>query len=650
MILKAVKMFFRKQHPLKNQVLLGIMLPMAIVMIVIGILVGRFMLVSTEEDVTTTLQSISQQSTNNVNILFKYASNYVNQLSYNEDVINYLNAVEKREMIKTHPLYPSVHNSLVSIGESDENVFLAWVANENANFYLNHSNEVPDESYDLKNRPWYKEAMSREGITYTKPYVEWSTEKTVVSAVKTLTLKDTSHGFVVVDFHLDRLKEIVDDLPLKEKGEVFFINQDQTLVYSKSVGFINSEEITLDSKVKTWLKEQGHEYSTFDTIEWQGEVYYITHEVLKISNWQMIILISRNEILAPVRMFMIYLSLILFFAYIILLVLLSKVITIKLRPIQALKDYGENVALGHLDAIPPKEYINREDEMGILTEAYVKIAEVFKEKNQSLEALSNQQYEAIQQQYNYILEKEKIASLSTLVSGVAHEINNPLGVSITTASFVEEQVNKCLLALRSKTLSKKDFDKYIENFLESTNMLNENLNKAANLIKQFKLISNQQNLQMIDTIDLFETFEQVMKSLKPLYQNRPIHIYNHLNKEVIMKTYKGPLIQVFGHLISNSLNHAFDEGQAGEIQIFSILEGDLLRIYFEDNGKGIQREIMPHIFEAFYTTDQKGDNSGLGLYIVHNLVNQTLSGTIKSEAKESGGVRFVLTLPLNIKN
>jgi signal transduction histidine kinase len=117
-----------------------------------------------------------------------------------------------------------------------------------------------------------------------------------------------------------------------------------------------------------------------------------------------------------------------------------------------------------------------------------------------------------------------------------------------------------------------------------------------------------------------------------------------------MKTYKGPLIQVFSHLITNSLNHGFDKDQIGKIEVFCELEGNLLRIYFEDDGKGISETVMPHIFEPFYTTDQMGQNSGLGLYIVHNLVNQTLSGTIKSEARENRGVRFTLTLPLNIKN
>lgn len=100
-------------------------------------------------------------------------------------------------------------------------MFLAWLASERVSFYLDSSNFVPDADYIIEDRPWYKEAILREGITYTKPYMEWSTNKMVVSAVKTLTLKDGSRGFVVVDFHLDRLKEIVADLPLQEKGEVF---------------------------------------------------------------------------------------------------------------------------------------------------------------------------------------------------------------------------------------------------------------------------------------------------------------------------------------------------------------------------------------------------------------------------------------------
>lgn len=96
---------------------------MAIVLIVIGLLVGRFMVASTEAGVTSTLQSISEQSTSAVNVLFKYASNYVQQLSYNEEIIGYLNDVKTRGQIKSHPLYLEVYNSLAAIGQSDDNVF-----------------------------------------------------------------------------------------------------------------------------------------------------------------------------------------------------------------------------------------------------------------------------------------------------------------------------------------------------------------------------------------------------------------------------------------------------------------------------------------------------------------------------------------------
>lgn len=642
-------MTFNHQHKLGHQVLTSIMVPMLFIFVLVGLMVSIFMVETTEQEVVSTLNSMSDQSESSMDLLFKYASDYVVQLASNDQIQRYLHEVEDRQDVRGHALYDNVYNILTSIGDSNENIFLAWVANEKANFYLDNADTVPEENYRVALRPWYESAMANHSIAFTKPYIEWITKKHVVSAIKTLEFDPGEYGFVVVDFHLDRLIDIVELLPLEDNGEVIIFNTNQVPVYSSQKGFVEaSESLTFSKTLEDWVVKHRDDLRASETIKIDNDAFYIVKNTLMTPDWQMVTMVSRNEVMKPVRIFLIYLVLMLTAAYIVLFLIIRRIVTQKLQPIQVLQAYGRDVAEGRLDAPPPVQYSQRKDEMGALTRTYVTIAGVFKDKNKTLESLADQQYEAIQAQYHRILEKEKIASLGILVAGVAHEINHPLEDSIKIAYEVKSNVEGCQRALEDQSLTQNSFDHYMDIFASSGRTITDHLNRAADLIQQFKLISNHQDLQVVDTISLYDTLDQVIKSLKPLYRTVDVVIENNLDKSIIMKTYKGPLIQVFTHLISNSLEHGFKGASQGKIKVACKVEGALIRVFFEDNGQGISPDIRSMVFQPFYTTSTSSTNSGLGLYIIHNLVNQTLSGTIKLEDQGSGA-KFIIALPVNIQ-
>jgi len=637
-------MLLGQNHKLKYQIMASIMIPLFLVFAVIGFMVSHFVYETREEEAIETLKSVSNQSQSSMDLLFKYASSYVKQLSKNKTVTDYINQVDTREEVRTHPNYAKVYNTLISIGDSDKNIFLSWVANEKANFYLDNLNVVPEEDYQVTLRPWYGDAMSNKTIAFTKPYIEWSTKRSVVSAIKTLTLEDGSYGFIVVDFNLSKIDVLAKSL----SGEMYMVNDQGEVIYHNTKGFLDSNlSLDMPKGLREFADHHQYEPHVFDKISIEGKSYYVVKETLKTPYWQTYSLIEEDEIITPVRMFILFILALLLIAYGILFMILNAIVTKKLKPVEDLKEYGLKVAAGQLDSPLLDAYQDRVDEMGQLTRAYSTIAQVFRDKNHQLEELADQQYEAIQKQYNHILEKEKIASLGTLVAGVANEIDEPLETSIELAEGIKTAVLECHANLDEGHLSQKQFQESVQLFGQGGRGITDHLNKAAGLIQQFKSISSHQDLQVVDTISLYETLEQVIKSLKPLYHNKPIEVINKIDTSLIMTTYKGPIIQVFNHLLTNALAHGLVDGQ-GQIEVSSQREGALVRIWFKDNGQGMSEETMRKIFEPFFTMRNK-DFSGLGLYIIHNIVNQTLSGTIRVESALNQGTEFTITLPINIK-
>lgn len=147
---------------------------------------------------------------------------------------------------------------------------------------------------------------------------------------------------------------------------------------------------------------------------------------------------------------------------------------------------------------------------------------------------------------------------------------------------------------------------------------------------------------------LYQELENVIASLKPTYKYRNVEIRNEVDPTIYLTSFAGAFNQIFVNLIVNSMNHGFDEQQSGRILIKAWHDGELVRIVYEDDGKGIDRDVIRRIFEPFFTTRRSGGNSGLGMYITHNLVTQTLSGTLNVESEPGKGVRFTIVVPMHL--
>lgn len=243
--------------------------------------------------------------------------------------------------------------------------------------------------------------------------------------------------------------------------------------------------------------------------------------------------------------------------------------------------------------------------------------------------------------------QERLSSLGALVAGVAHEINTPIGVAVTAASYLADVTQQLDRDYREKTITRSGMEEYIESAAEGSAMILRNLERAASLISSFKRISVDQASEEQRTFNLTQLVHDVLATLRPQLRLTPHRISANCPPELMMVGSPGMLAQIVTNLIMNSVTHAFPGERAGHIEITALRKGDVIRLIFRDDGVGATQTVLNRMFEPFFTTKRGSGGSGLGLSIVHTLVTQKLGGDI-SVAPADPGLRFEILLPAEL--
>ena len=239
-----------------------------------------------------------------------------------------------------------------------------------------------------------------------------------------------------------------------------------------------------------------------------------------------------------------------------------------------------------------------------------------------------------------LLEAEKLASLGGLVAGIAHEINTPIGVSVTAASHLTEEARRISHLLGSGEMKRSDLERFAHAALESSQMILRNLQRADRLIRSFKQVAVDQSSEDKRVIELGACIEEILITLGPTLKKSPHRMALVCNDKVVCETAPGALYQIITNLVMNSLIHAFPDGKAGEIGIVVSRHDEMIVINYEDNGVGMDDVACAHIFDPFFTTRRGSGGSGLGMHIVYNLVSQVLGGTIVVDSTPGKGLRL----------
>ncbi len=251
----------------------------------------------------------------------------------------------------------------------------------------------------------------------------------------------------------------------------------------------------------------------------------------------------------------------------------------------------------------------------------------------------------LQAAQNQLIESEKMASLGSLVAGISHEINTPLGIAVTSASLFKDSLNGLHKSYENKSLTQAVFKEKLKDLDNIVALIESNLNRTVNLVKNFKQVAVDQTNIHKAKFYLYDLVESLLSSLHPETRKYPVQICNEVAKDVIMNSYSGDFYQLFTNLILNAMIHGFEGREKGILILNATILEHELTLTIKDNGVGMTDEVKDKLFEPFYTTKRGKGGSGLGLSIVHNIVKQKLHGHIQVESKEGEGTTFIITCP-----
>jgi PAS domain S-box-containing protein len=263
-----------------------------------------------------------------------------------------------------------------------------------------------------------------------------------------------------------------------------------------------------------------------------------------------------------------------------------------------------------------------------------------------LEELVAERTAELRRAMTQLVQSEKLAALGHLVAGVAHELSTPLGNTRLVASLFAEQLREFAAAFASGTLRRSQMDEFLDRGREAVDLLERNSARAADLIGHFKQVAVDQSSARRRSFDLGQLVEEMLVTLRLTFKHTRHRIEVDIPAGLVMDSYPGPLEQVMANLVANSLVHGFVGIDEGRIELHAQALGEKqLLIRYLDNGVGIPTDTLNRIFEPFFTTRLGQGGSGLGLYIVYNLVTGVLGGTIEVASSPGHGVGITLTLP-----
>ncbi len=262
-----------------------------------------------------------------------------------------------------------------------------------------------------------------------------------------------------------------------------------------------------------------------------------------------------------------------------------------------------------------------------------------------------------------LAQQEKLASLGQLVAGVAHEVNTPLGVALTASTFLQQRSGEISRAIAAAAMTKSELERFISDANQSSALVSTHLERAANLVRQFKQVSIDRASDERREVRLDLLMRELIDSSQSLWKRRAINLIYTDAPEIMLDTYTGAIGQILNNLLNNALLHAFEPEQVSTSEASAsigcisigvrVIEANAagatqVELMVSDDGVGMDAATTAHIFEPFFTTKRNQGGIGLGLHVVFNLATARLGGNINVHSELGVGSRFIVRFPARL--
>lgn len=245
-----------------------------------------------------------------------------------------------------------------------------------------------------------------------------------------------------------------------------------------------------------------------------------------------------------------------------------------------------------------------------------------------------------------LLASEKMASLGSLVAGIAHELNTPIGNSLLASTSLRDRVEDFERHVAAGALRRTELIAHLEEVRTASGLISNSLHKAAELISSFKQIAVDQTNDQRREFDLLEAVRDTIATYTPRLRRAGCEVVLEIQEGLRFDSYPGGLYQILNNLMNNALNHAFEAGAGGVITVHAEAEaGGMVALTFSDNGAGMSDEVLRRVFDPFFTTRMGQGGTGLGMHIVYNIVSAVLGGRISVSSAPGAGTAVRMLLP-----
>jgi signal transduction histidine kinase len=327
-----------------------------------------------------------------------------------------------------------------------------------------------------------------------------------------------------------------------------------------------------------------------------------------------------------------------------------------LRPLDALRVSAETIAGGDLQSPVPSL---RADEFGALAsrlesmrdslaQAVTGLEERVERRTNELQEVNARlqgTLEDLRRMQQSLVQSEKLASLGSLVAGLSHELNTPIGTGVTIVSTIVERCADLQKQVESG-IRRSQLDAFVDDVTRASHLAQSSLERAARLLLDFKQVAVDQTSSRRREFQLAELVREMMVALNIRYKHSLVRIALHIPDGIAMDSYPGAIEQIVSNLVENAVVHAFEGRAQCRVDIAAQALGERVVLTVTDNGNGIPAEHQSHIFDPLFTTRLGKGGSGLGLSIAYGLVTGMLGGQISVDSAPGAGARFTLDLPL----
>lgn len=582
----------------------------------------------------------------------------------------FVQSANREEMQK---LLGTLHNEINVF----DNLIIAKPDGTISNVYPYNANII---GKSMKEENYFKATVNNKAPQISKVTINKTTGTLVIVVTQPIINKNGNLNAVLIqNIKLDLLYDMAEDARIGQTGKTIIFNEDGKIIApnnpeDKVISFV---EAPLVSMFKTDLRSVGQ-----FTREDGTEVIAATIRV-KTPGWGIAVTVTKDEVLQSFYESVKYgmgtfciIFLLLTFIFSTIFNRLFRSITIVTEQFASMNEGNFALAKISQDLIrsAPRELRNLCTTFNTMSQTIQSNMEVINLANQELQQARdhlevkvelrtqdllgmNQELQAVNDELQKTLENlketqtqlvqsEKMASLGNLVAGIAHEINTPVGVGVTATSHLEKITNDFTQLFKAGNLKRQDLVDYLADTTEAVSIIYSNLERASHLIRSFKQVSVDQSSEARRVFNIKEYLGEILLSLQPKLKRTQHRITITCNDNLQIDGYPGAFSQVITNLIMNSLIHAFESDQAGEIGIEIVEEKNRIFLTYRDNGKGMKQDVLEKIFNPFFTTKRGAGGTGLGLYIVYNIVSQQFGGKIECNSEIGKGTTFMMEFPL----